>query len=106
MPLDNIKVLLSLTDDDSQDEILEILFNNAINTIMLYLGVGTMPQQLLFIAEQMTVVKYRRLGAEGIDTEKIDVLSTKYIEDDIKPFKELLNQYKTNNLGGKRLRML
>ena len=65
-----------------------------------------MPQQLLFIAEQMTVVKYRRLGAEGIDTEKIDVLSTKYIEDDIKPFKELLNQYKTNNLGGKRLRML
>ena len=106
MPLDNIKVLLSLADDNSQDEILEILFDNAINTIMLYLGVETMPQQLLFIAEQMTVVKYRRLGAEGIDTEKIDVLSTKYIEDDIKPFKELLNQYKTNNLGGKRLRML
>ena len=106
MPLDNIKVLLSLVDDDSQDETLEILLNNAINTIMLYLGVETMPQQLLFIAEQMTVVKYRRLGAEGIDTEKIDVLSTKYIEDDIKPFKELLNQYKTNNLGGKRLRML
>ena len=106
MPLDNVKVLLSLADDNSQDEILEILFNNAINTIMLYLGVKTMPQQLLFIAEQMTVVKYRRLGAEGIDTEKIDVLSTKYIEDDIKPFKELLNQYKTNNLGGKRLRML
>lgn len=106
MPLDNIKVLLSLVDDNSQDETLEILLNNAINTIMLYLGVETMPQQLLFIAEQMTVVKYRRLGAEGIDTEKIDVLSTKYIEDDIKPFKELLNQYKTNNLGGKRLRML
>lgn len=106
MPLDNVKVLLSLADDNSQDEILEILFNNAINTIMLYLGVETMPQQLLFIAEQMTVVKYRRLGAEGIDTEKIDVLSTKYIEDDIKPFKELLNQYKNNNLGGKRLRML
>lgn len=106
MPLDNVKVLLSLADDNSQDEILEILFDNAINTIMLYLGVETMPQQLLFIAEQMTVVKYRRLGAEGIDTEKIDVLSTKYIEDDIKPFKELLNQYKTNNLGGKRLRML
>ena len=106
MPLDNVKVLLSLADDNSQDEILEILFDNAINTIMLYLGVENMPQQLLFIAEQMTVVKYRRLGAEGIDTEKIDVLSTKYIEDDIKPFKELLNQYKTNNLGGKRLRML
>ena len=106
MTLDNVKVLLSLVDDDSQDELLAILLTNAVSTILLYLGVDTMPNELAFIAEQMTVVKFRRVGAEGIDTERIDVLSTKYIEDDIKPFKELLNQYKTNNLGGKRLRML
>ncbi len=106
MALDNVKILLSLVDDDTQDELLEILFNNAVNTILLYLGLDVMPDALLFIAEQMTVVKYRRIGAEGIDTEKIDVLSTKYEKDDIKPFREILNQYKINTLGGKRLRML
>ena len=106
MPLDDIKILLSLTDDDSQDELLEILYVNAVNTILLFLGISDMPSELLFIAEQMTVVKYRRVGAEGINTEKIDVLSTKYVEDDLKPFKELLLQYKSNNLGGRRLRML
>ncbi|MGM9543627.1 MAG: phage head-tail connector protein [Romboutsia timonensis] len=106
MTLDNVKILLSLTDDDSQDVLLAILMTNAINTILLFLGLDTFPAELSFIAEQMTVVKYRRLGAEGIDTEKIDVLSTKYTSDDLNPFKELLIQYKLNSLGGKRLRML
>ena len=106
MTLDNIKILLSLTEDDSQDEILDVLLNNAANTIMLYLGINEMPQELEFIAEQMTVVKFRRIGAEGIDTEKIDVLSTKYVKDDIKPFKDILDTYKSNSLGGRRLRML
>lgn len=106
MTLDNIKVLLSLVDDNSQDRILTVLLNNAVSTIILYLGVDDIPEELLFIAEQMTVIKYRRIGAEGIDTEKIDVLSTKYVADDLNPFKDLLNQYKSNTLGGKSLRML
>ena len=106
MTLDNVKILLSLVDDDTQDELLAVLLNNAASTIKLYLGVDEMPRELEFIAEQMTVVKYRRIGAEGIDTEKIDVLSTKYVKDDIKPFASLLDTYKSNSLGGRRLRML
>ena len=106
MTLDNVKVRLSLTDDSSQDELLTVLLNNAVSTIILYLGVEDIPDELTFIAEQMTVIKYRRIGAEGIDTEKIDVLSTKYIADDLKPFISMLDRYKDNNLGGRRLRML
>ena len=106
MTLDNVKVLLSLTDDSSQDKLLTVLLNNAVSTIILYLGVEGIPDELTFIAEQMTVIKYRRIGAEGIDTEKIDVLSTKYIADDLKPFISMLDRYKDNNLGGRRLRML
>ena len=106
MTLDNIKVLLSLTGDSSQDGLLTVLLNNAVSTIISYLGVEDIPDELTFIAEQMTVIKYRRIGAEGIDTEKIDVLSTKYIADDLKPFISMLDRYKDNNLGGRRLRML
>ena len=106
MTLDNIKLLLSLANDDSQDEILGVLLDNAVNTIKVYLGIDNVPRELEFVAEQMTVIKFRRLGAEGIETEKIDVLSTKYEKDDIAPFKEILAMYKTNTLGGRRLRML
>ena len=107
MTLDNIKVLLSLSDDNSQDELLGILLDNACSTICLYLDVPTIPDELVFIAEQMAVIKYRRIGAEGIDTEKIDVLSTKYTADNLKPYYAILDEYKSNNgLSGKRLRML
>ena len=43
MTLDNIKVLLSLVDDDSQDNILTVLLTTAVSTINLYLGVEDIP---------------------------------------------------------------
>lgn len=106
MTLDNIKVLLSLTEDNSQDEILAILLLNASRMICVYLGIEELPTTLEFIAEDMAVMKYRKLGAEGVKQEKIDVLSTTYVTNDLNPFKDILNQYKDNSLGGKRLRML
>ena len=107
MTLDNIKVLLSLTEDNSQDEILAILLLNASKMICVYLGIEELPSTLEFVAEDMAIIKYRKLGAEGIKQEKIDVLSTTYVTNDLDPYKDILNQYKDNNsLGGKRLRML
>ena len=106
MTLDNIKVLLSLAEDNSQDEILAILLNNASRMICVYLGIEELPATLEFVAEDMAVMKYRKLGAEGVRQEKIDVLSTTYVTNDLNPFKDILNQYKDNSLGGKRLRML
>ena len=99
MILDNIKILLSL-EDGSQDEILAILLTNASNMICVYLGLDDLPSTLEFVAEDMAVMKYRKLGAEGVRQEKIDVTN------DLNPFKDILNQYKDNSLGGKRLRML
>ena len=107
MTLDNIKVILSLTEDDTRDELLTVLCMNAINTINVYLGVSVLPDELSFVVDELVVARYRRLGAEGIDTEKIDVLSTKYTADNLKPYYALLDEYKSNNgLSGKRLRML
>ena len=107
MTLDNIKALLSLAEDNSQDEILAILLNNASRMICVYLGMEELPTTLEFVAEDMAVMKYRKLGAEGVKQEKIDVLSTTYVVNDLDPYKAILNQYKDNNsLGGKRLRML
>ena len=105
MTLDNIKTLLSL-EDDTQDEILAILLTNASKMICVYLGIDELPSTLEFVAEDMAVMKYRKLGAEGVRQEKIDVLSTTYVTNDLNPFKDILNQYKDNSLGGKRLRML
>ena len=97
MTLDYIKILLGLEDDDSQDEVLTVLLTNAVSTINVYLGVTELPQELGFIAEQLAVIKFNKLGSEGIQTEKIDVLSTTYQADELASFKAILDSYKANN---------
>lgn len=107
MDLERIKVILGLVDDESKDTLLTVLLENAINTIVVYLGVDTFPAQLNFIAEELTVSRYRKIGAEGISTEKIDEISTTYSVNDLARYKDVLNLYKDNNgLSGKKLKTL
>ena len=96
MTLDNIKILLGL-ENDEKDEVLTVLLTNAVSTINVYLGVTELPQELNFVAEQLAVIKFNKLGSEGIQTEKIDVLSTTYQADELASFKAVLDIYKANN---------
>ncbi len=96
MTLDNIKILLGL-ENDEKDEVLTVLLTNAVSTINVYLGVTELPQELNFVAEQLAIIKFNKLGSEGIQTEKIDVLSTTYQSDELASFKAILDTYKANN---------
>lgn len=93
--LDNLKLKLSIT-DDSQDDLLELLFNDAYNYMMIYFD-GEVPIELQFVMENVTVKRYRRLGAEGISIEKIDVLSTTYESgDDFTEYLNIMQKFKNN----------
>ena len=105
MDISKIKIKLGLA-DNSQDELLAILLSDATNYMQVYLETQTIPWELEFIAEEVTIKRYRRIGAEGISTEKIDVLSTTYKSDDFYEYKPLMKQYRANNTRIKRLRML
>lgn len=109
--LDRIKVLLNIDrKDTTKDNVLNILIGQAMDTICIYLGIDQknvpFPMELDFIAEQMVIVRYNRLGAEGITTEKIDVLSTTYSYnlDELAPYKKILDNYSLHFLdnGGNK----
>lgn len=106
MDISNLKVKLGLQSDNSQDNLLAILLSDAVNYMSVYLETTTIPAELEFIAEEVAIKRYRRLGSEGISTEKIDVLSTSYKSDDFYEYKPLLKQYRANNTRIKKLRML
>lgn len=105
--LDNLKAKLNMQNDDN-DLVLGLFLDDAVNLIMLYLEVEVFPDELGFIAEDIAVKKYRRMGNEGVQSEKIDVLTTtfsssKYLEEYI-PYLDL---YKKNTLKkDKKLRLL
>lgn len=96
--LENVKIKLSIA-DDSEDDLLELLLNDAYNYMMIYFD-GDIPTELQFIMENVAVKKYRRLGAEGISIEKIDVLSTTYeTGDDFAEYIPIMTKYKENKSG-------
>lgn len=102
MDLTNIKILLGKKDDKSEDDVLSVLLTHSIQLINVYLGVTNIPQPLEFIAEQITVKKYNKLGSEGIVTEKLDVISNTYSVDDLEEYKSILDMYKDTMLPQKK----
>lgn len=106
MNISNIKLKLGLQADNSQDELLAVLLSDAVNYMSVYIDSADIPTELEFIAEEVAIKRYRRLGSEGISIEKIDVLSTTYKSDDFYEYKSLMKLYRDNNTKIKRLRML
>lgn len=106
--LANIKLKLSITNNE-QDALLEVLCNDAYNYMCVYFDCDSKstdrskrypPIQLQFVLENVVVKRYRRLGAEGISIEKIDVLSTTYEGgDDFAEYFDIMQRYKNNKSG-------
>lgn len=101
--LTNIKLKLSITNNE-QDALLEVLCNDAYQYMYVYFDCDKKssdkdkrypPIQLQFVLENVVVKRYRRLGAEGISVEKIDVLSTTYESgDDFAEYFDIMQKYK------------
>ena len=108
MDLERIKIILGIDDDDdTKDALLTILLENAMNALCVYLGVDTLPNSLKYIAQELTVSRYNKIGAEGISTEKIGELSTTYSVNDLGRYKDILKMYKDNNgLSGKKVKFI
>ena len=106
--LTNIKLKLSIANNE-QDALLEVLCNDAYNYMCVYFDCDSKstdkskrypPIQLQFVLENVVVKRYRRLGAEGISVEKIDVLSTTYEGgDDFAEYFDIMQRYKNNKSG-------
>ena len=66
-----------------------------------------MPNNLAYIAQELVVSRYNKIGAEGISTEKIGEISTTYSVNDLNRYKDILNVYKDNNgLSGKKAKFI
>ena len=108
----NLKIKLSIDikqpgeeiteEDEQQDALLTALMNDAYEYMYIFFDCDEdsednydVPAQLRFVLEGVVIKRYRRIGAEGILIEKIDVLSTTYDNgDDFAEYMTIMNQYK------------
>lgn len=101
--MDNIKRIQLKLDITDKEDIIKVLFEDAANLICLYIEQAYIPSSLTFIAEDITVKRFRKLGSEGLYSESIDVISSTFESNPLAEYLPILENWKKNN---KKVRLL
>lgn len=97
--LDNVKMLLGVTGTDL-DEQLEIIIASVTSRLRLLIGM-TPPESLSYIIEEVAVIRFNRIGSEGMSAQSMDGESNTYIGSDFSGFMDDINAFKTSQDGNK-----
>jgi Phage gp6-like head-tail connector protein len=64
-------------------------------------GLTAIPEELVFIVEELVVNRYNKIGSEGMKSESIEGRAVSFTEDDFKAYQTILETYipKTENAG-------
>lgn len=106
-----VKVLLGLElTDDKLDTLLQLLKQNAQTLIKLDLRVTTFPNDLDFIADELTVKRYNKISSEGFTNETVSSRNVTFESNMLNEYRVYLDNWLAMNpdsgSGSNRLVML
>lgn len=92
--LDDVKTLLGI-DSNDRDKLLNLLIENAEKQLKarLYKPNEPLPVELEYIVVELTIIRYNRLGSEGMSAESVEGYSATYSQDDFTPYSFIIEQY-------------
>ena len=93
MIIDNVKLLLDVS-DTSKDDLLALLISMVQDEVSAYCNIDDIPAALDSIIVQIVVIKYNRLGAEGVASQNFNGASESFIDLYPAPILSALNSYR------------
>lgn len=91
--LDKIKLLLGFTDDD-RDELLELIIELTTSRLRQKLGgIEAVPEDLDYIVEEVSIIRFNRIGSEGLTSHIVEGESLTFSDNDFDGFKEDIQSY-------------
>lgn len=79
--LEEVKLLLGIT-DNIKDDLLNLLIDNATTQVLGYLTpIEVVPDELSYIVSELVVIRYNRIGSEGLTNESVEGYSATYSDD-------------------------
>ena len=100
--LNRIKIKLGLN-DGNKDELLTVLFDDASNLVCTYINSDVLPNKLSWMAEEIAIKRFRKIGAEGIKSKQIDVIRKDFDENILSEYTVTLDKYIKENSNKLRL---
>lgn len=91
--LENIKILLNII-DYSQDGLLTYLINTTQRKALDYTNQPELLIAMQSIVEEWVVIRYNKLGSEGLQSESYSGISQTFLSDIPNDIKAQLNKYR------------
>lgn len=94
--LEDIKLLLNIT-DNSKDNLLNKLLTKSQNTVFEYCNntfVDGTPQGVEDLIVELAIIRYNKLGSEGLQSESYSGISQTFNQDIPQDIKSELNKYR------------
>lgn len=91
--LENIKLLLNIM-DNSKDNLLGYLISNVKQKILSYTNQTEILPQMEYLVEELVVLRYNKLGSEGLQSESFSGVSQTFNQDIPQDIKSQLNQFR------------
>lgn len=92
--LEKIKLLLNKADDDSVDELLQILISLCREEAASYCNLPEYDSKLDYIVMQMVIERFNRIGSEGTTSQSSSGVSATYDSFYSEKVRKLLNKHR------------
>ena len=90
--LNDIKVLLGI-DGTDRDDVLKLIISTATARLKLLLGGVEPPESMDHIIREVAVIRFNRIGSEGMTSHTVEGESLSFVEDDFAQFADEIQAF-------------
>lgn len=105
MILNNLKIFLGIEKkDNSKDELLNLIIETATSRLKVLLGGIDPPNELHHIILEVSIVRFNRIGSEGLSSHGVEGESQSFNDYDFEPYKNEIQAFldtQSENTKGK-----
>ena len=104
--LKNLKILLGIPESDtSQDGKLNLILSGTRSRLKALLGGQEPPDTLNYIITDVAVIRFNRIGSEGLSSHTVEGESQSFSDDDFAGYREDIQTYLDNQEDAKKGRV-
>ena len=98
-----LKIMLGIDENDvSIDNKLDLLISNATKRLKILLGGIEPPAEMQYIIIEVAIMRFNRLGSEGLSSHNVEGESLSFIDDDFAPFSDDIQAFLDTQKVGSR----
>lgn len=100
--LNDLKIMLGIVNDDSLDEKLNIIISSVTSRLKVLLGGIEVPRELNHIILEVSIIRFNRIGSEGLSSHSVEGESLEFSEDDFAQYQDEIKAYLESLNSSKR----